>query len=204
MEKIRTKLIYLFYGTFMFLAHTATVLAADPDKTEQNKTIFDRLLPRPGEVPSGTPTNPELGAIGDLPEIVPEAAFTSIIKTILGASMILTIIAIGVVAFYYVTGQGEEEDMNKAKSIILYLVVGMADSASRLLDVVGTGDITECRQSRPDLQQRYHLTVFRTVEPDACRLTRLQRPYLNFVACTGIYARSEIGETNNLYPGLRP
>lgn len=81
------------------------------------------LLPRPGS--TNTKYN-ELKAVSDLPELTDKAFFTSAIKTILGLSMVITLVAIIIAAIYYIYAQGEEESITKGKDIILYLIIGLA------------------------------------------------------------------------------
>jgi Na+-translocating ferredoxin:NAD+ oxidoreductase RnfG subunit len=95
----------------------------------------DDLLPRPGEKESTYATEnikkyEELGTVADLPEVTDTALMTTIIKTILGWAMLLTIAGIVVASVYYLTSRGKEEDVTKAKDILLYLVVGMAIMAA--------------------------------------------------------------------------
>ncbi len=82
------------------------------------------LLPRPTKV--GGKEVKELKAVADLPEITDRQFFTSAIKTILGLSMVITLVAIIVAAIYYIYAQGAEDDIKKGKDIILYLIIGMA------------------------------------------------------------------------------
>ncbi|MBD3361045.1 hypothetical protein GF366_04580 [Candidatus Peregrinibacteria bacterium] len=92
---------------------------------------IEELLPRPGEYGEELRKQyPETGTVGDLPEVGTEEVFAESIKTILEWAMLFTIAAIVVAAIYYLKSQGKEEDIAKAKSIILYLVVGMAIMAA--------------------------------------------------------------------------
>jgi hypothetical protein len=102
----------------------------DADCTEGLQCIYGKcdeavrsLLPRPGEFDKKS--NNELKAIGSLPEVSAESLIKTVIKTILGASMLLTLIAIVFAAVYYIKSQGQEEDISKAKNIILFLIIGM-------------------------------------------------------------------------------
>ncbi len=85
------------------------------------------LVPRIEDQDTGEGTgNPLKG----LPDVTSDEVFRTAIKTILGASMLLTIAAIVIAAIYYIQSQGQEEDISKAKNIILYLVIGMAIMAA--------------------------------------------------------------------------
>ncbi|MFA6306027.1 MAG: hypothetical protein WC651_04900 [Candidatus Gracilibacteria bacterium] len=84
---------------------------------------LDKLTPRPGQ----TETNDykELDAIKDLPSLTMESAISNIIKTVLGWSMILTLVALVVTGIFYLKSQGEDEDTSKAKKMIMYLLIGV-------------------------------------------------------------------------------
>jgi len=106
-----------------------------------DKKVSD-LLPRPGE--SGTESSvvitnkyKELDAVGNLPEIGIEGAMTTVIKTILGWAMIITVVALVIMGIYYLISMGNEEDISKAKDIILYLIIGMAIMAAAYGVVAG-------------------------------------------------------------------
>lgn len=89
------------------------------------------MLERPGEYDDKVLKSPaETGAVADLPSISLESGFKTAMKTILGASMIITIVAIVFAAVYYIISQGNDEDISKAKNIILYLIIGMAIMAA--------------------------------------------------------------------------
>lgn len=75
---------------------------------------------------TGAKNNP----IATLPDVTSDDVFRTVIKTILGASMLLTIVAIVMAGAYYIQSQGEEEDITKAKNIILYLIIGMVIMAA--------------------------------------------------------------------------
>jgi len=72
----------------------------------------------------------ELKAVQNLPDITPQQIIASIIKTILGWSMLIALAAIIVSAIYYLNARGKEEDISKAKNIIIYLIIGMAIMAA--------------------------------------------------------------------------
>ena len=81
------------------------------------------LLPRPTTTGEGVT---ELTATGNLPKVSIENFYATIIKTLLGWAMLITLAAIVVAAIYYLKSRGKEEDISKAKDIILYLAIGMA------------------------------------------------------------------------------
>jgi hypothetical protein len=70
--------------------------------------------------------NKDAQQVAHLPDVSLEGGMTLAIKTILKSAMLLTIIAIVVAAIYYIISRGKDEDMTKAKDIILYLIIGMA------------------------------------------------------------------------------
>lgn len=113
MKKLFPKLV-LIAITILSLSQVA--LAVD----------VEDLLPRPGEEIGKELPPEELEAVAALPEVTPEAVFSTAIKTILGWSMLLALIAIIVAAIYYMQSRGTEEDISKAKNIIIYLIIGMA------------------------------------------------------------------------------
>ncbi|NIA02221.1 MAG: hypothetical protein GWP15_02455 [Nitrospirae bacterium] len=96
------------------------------------------ILERPGQFDDKTLKSPtETRAVAELPDISLESGFKTAMKTILGTAMILTIIAIVIAAVYYILSQGNDEDISKAKNIILYLVIGMAIMAAAYGIVTG-------------------------------------------------------------------
>lgn len=118
----------------MFLS-TNIALAVDIEQ--------DDLLPRPGESTGSFQSGrieaeyPEVAAVGDLPEVTAEGAVTIAIQTVLGWAMLLALVAIVVASIYYIKGEGEEEQIAKAKRIIVYLVVGMIVMAAAYGIVTG-------------------------------------------------------------------
>lgn len=107
----------------------------------------DQLLPRSGEQSkSGDDFTikldniekyPETGNIANLPQLTDTSLFMNIIQIILGWSMLITLVALVVAAIYYLISRGKEEDITKAKDIIIYLLIGMAIMASAYGIVVG-------------------------------------------------------------------
>lgn len=97
------------------------------------KNLIDTLTQKPNSSdPNQTTKN-----IQNLPDVTLESVGATVIKTLLGWSMLFTIIAIVVAAMYYLTAQGKEESLSKAKSIILYLVIGLAVMAGAYGIVTG-------------------------------------------------------------------
>ena len=70
--------------------------------------------------------NDQLKAVEALPKISAEQIISVAILQILEWTFVLTVIAIVVAAIYYIIGRGNDEDITKAKNIILYLIIGMA------------------------------------------------------------------------------
>ncbi len=102
--------------------------AAPPPETmtqEQMQEQLDALTQRIGK--ERTDTSKE---ISNLPSIGMEKGIATIIKTVLGWATIFTIIAIIVASIYFLTSQGKEESVTKAKDIIVYLIIGMIIMAS--------------------------------------------------------------------------
>lgn len=98
---------------------------------------IDALTSRPGQKDKIKEDYPETTAVANLPNVTLESAMSEVILLILRISMLLTIIAIVVAAIYYIISRGKEEDITKAKDIILYLVIGMAIMAAAYGIVAG-------------------------------------------------------------------
>jgi hypothetical protein len=102
---------------------------ADPDKIKNYSdgqtgvctNLIDALTQR-----TSNASNPDSQALKTLPDVSLEGGMTLAIKAMLRSAMYLTIIAIVIAAIYYIISRGKDEDMTKAKDIILYLVIGMA------------------------------------------------------------------------------
>lgn len=63
--------------------------------------------------------------VDNLPDIGLEEAVGMAIKTVLRWSFFLTLISLVMASIYYIISMGKEEDVTKAKDIIMYLVIGM-------------------------------------------------------------------------------
>lgn len=145
MKKILTTISALLISITFLIPQTAFAVACSDTTpcTQQGqmciggqcKVLEDELLPRPGELDGST--SGELQVIGDLPEVGYEQLGKTIIKTILGWSMLLTLIGLVVASIYYLTSLGKEEDITKAKNIIIYLIVGMAIMAASYAIITG-------------------------------------------------------------------
>lgn len=109
-----------------------TGLVCSSNKICQSAT--DVLLPIPDET---IEDYPEVEAVRNLPRITIEGALATVVKTLLGWSMIFALGAIIVSALYYLISRGKEEDTAKAKQIILYLVIGIAIMAAAYGVVTG-------------------------------------------------------------------
>lgn len=86
-------------------------------------TSVDQLVPR--DIMKDSPYS-DSSAVSKLPNVTIEAAITSVIKTVLGWSIIFTLAALIVAAVYYLIAQGKEDEIGKSKDIIVYLVIGLA------------------------------------------------------------------------------
>ncbi|MFC1615851.1 hypothetical protein ACFL21_01810 [Patescibacteria group bacterium] len=117
------KLAIIALGIFLLSSSITFAKTVDIDS--------ESLLPRPGESTGDEESGkleieyPELGVVGNLPEVTAEGAVTAVIKTILGWTMLLALVAIVVAGIYYLKSEGEEEEIAKAKRILVYLIVGM-------------------------------------------------------------------------------
>ena len=127
--KTSTKIIASIFLSILIITTLGSIAYAD--------NISD-LVPRPGELDRDQIERyPELEPLGDLPDVTIEAAIATVVKTILGAAIILTIIAIVVAGLYFIIGEGEEEDVTKGKKIIKYLAIGMFIMSAAYGVVVG-------------------------------------------------------------------
>ncbi|MFH1284035.1 MAG: hypothetical protein ABIH78_00375 [Candidatus Peregrinibacteria bacterium] len=150
MKKIALTISLLITNIFLLGTLQAYAATEGPCQTNANcgpgevcnsgvcVNYVDELLPRPGEY--GEPTReqyPETATIGDLPEIGTAEVFAGIVKTILGWSMLITLAALVIAGIYYLTSQGDEESLSKAKSTIIYLLLGMAIMAAAYGIVAG-------------------------------------------------------------------
>lgn len=138
MKKIFTTLLLTLILT---LALGATALAVNEKPKDSETPNIEELMPKLGTgelkdygVEEG---QTEIMAVNALPKSSVENILTTIIKTILTGAMILTTIALIVTGVYYLISQGNEEQVNKAKDIILYLVIGIAIMAGSLGIVTG-------------------------------------------------------------------
>lgn len=104
--------------------------------------LLDALTVRPGG--TGKPA-----AVAGLPDITLEQGIASIIRTILGWSMLFTIIAIVVAAIFLLKSQGNDEDTKKAKDIILYLIIGVVIMAAAYGIVTGISSFDFFRGTPP-------------------------------------------------------
>lgn len=105
-----------------------------PDSaTGRCRNTIDVLTQRP----NADKPNPDIKSVQNLPSITLESGIAVTIKAMLRSAMLLVIIAIVVAAIYYIISRGKEEDLTKAKDIILYLVIGLAIIAAAYGIVAG-------------------------------------------------------------------
>lgn len=112
MNKILAK---IQIGIFILLNFAQTTFA---DPVEVND-----LLPPTTNIPT---IYDETQTLANLPDVTVEQAIATTIKTILGWTMIITIIGIVVAGIFYMIAEGDEEKTGKAKKIIVSLAIGMA------------------------------------------------------------------------------
>ncbi len=132
MKKTLIKLATIL-GTILLstsLVHAAPTSEAKPDATQKKATTtksvdINKLMPKDVKAIEDIGKD-ELKATKQLPNVSTEQIVGTIILQILEWTFVLTVIAIVVAAIYYVIARGNEEDINKSKNIILYLVIGMA------------------------------------------------------------------------------
>ncbi len=102
---------------------------------QSEEKMIDTLLPKPGK--ENIDKYEEIKAVGDLPILPTQNIVGTAIRAILGWSMLFTIIALVVAGIFYLTSQGKEEELSKAKSVIIYLIIGMAIMAGSYGIVIG-------------------------------------------------------------------
>lgn len=120
MKKLLTKFIILF----SILISTGAVTLAGTVDTKS-------LLPK------ATGPYDELKAVAALPEVTITQTITIIIKTILGWSMLITLVVLVFMGIYYLQSLGNEDDLSKVKNMMVYLVIGMAIMAAAYGVIVG-------------------------------------------------------------------
>lgn len=99
---------------------------------------IEELIPREGiQNSKNTQQYTDIQAVAQLPDLTIESAITSIIKTILGWSILFALVALVIAAGYYLVAQGQEDNLNKSKDIIIYLIIGLAIMASAYAIVTG-------------------------------------------------------------------
>lgn len=116
------KLVLLFTLIASIILSFQTVMAKD--------VSVDSLISQPGKLKPAEGTDPSyeapLKAVSNLPAVSIEESVGIVIKTVLRWSFYLTIVSLVVASIYYIMSMGKEEDITKARNIILYLVIGMA------------------------------------------------------------------------------
>lgn len=145
MKKI---LITIGLTTILLIQMTSVALAKECvtslqcDKGEIcAKNVCTDLIPRAGEDLSTNKKYPETGKLVDLPEVTVEDVIATTIMTILKWSLSLAIVALIVTGTYYLISQGNEEELSKAKNILIYLIVGMLIIAAAYAIVSGVAQI---------------------------------------------------------------
>jgi hypothetical protein len=108
---------------FSLIIPTSTVFAIE-GKTD-TKVDVDKLI---NEIAPTADKDHEaqLTTFKNLPNVELEQGVGIAIKTVLRWSFYLTLISLVVASIYYIMSMGKEEDITKARNIILYLVIGMA------------------------------------------------------------------------------
>lgn len=121
----------LLTQTFIVMFSSSTFAApatVDPNDLIFNNTgnIGKKIMK---QLPETSGTAKDFAAqdnVTKLPDLTLEQVVGNAVKTVLKVTMYLTIISIVVAAVYYIISLGKEEDLTKARNIILYLVIGMA------------------------------------------------------------------------------
>ena len=79
----------------------------------------------------------EIATYQELPDLSVGEFIGATVKTLIGWSMIITIIAIVVTGIFFLTAQGKDEDISKAKDVMIYALIGLVIMASAYAVVVG-------------------------------------------------------------------
>ena len=107
-----------------------------------NKVDIDKLMPDEVSIDEKEMGTKEIDALEKLVDKSAEEIIGSAILQILEWTFVLTVIAIVVAAIYYIIGRGNDEDITKAKNIILYLIIGMALIAASYGIIAGITQLT--------------------------------------------------------------
>jgi uncharacterized membrane protein len=111
-------------GCFFFLSQT-NFAHADRNAAQEAEQRLSDLTERLGEGRNDPST-----LVNQLPSIDMNTGIAFVIKTILSWAMLFTIIGIVVAAIFFLVSQGKEENITKAKDILVYLIIGMIIMAS--------------------------------------------------------------------------
>lgn len=126
MNKLIKKISSLIGIVILNLAMFNTMALAEGDKVDINDVLY-----RSAETYESDAVNyPETIHVAHLPDVEVDSIITVTVKTILEWAMLIALVAIVIAAIYYIISKGQEEDISKAKDIILYLVIGMAIMAA--------------------------------------------------------------------------
>jgi cation transporter-like permease len=79
----------------------------------------------------------EINTYNNLPDLSISEFIAAVVRTLLGWSMIITIVAIVVTGVFFLTAQGKDEQITKAKSIIVYLLIGLLVMSAAYGIVIG-------------------------------------------------------------------
>lgn len=125
-------------STFLITAISLILISAVSHAATTDELVKD-LLPVDefAELMEEEDKNHAIIAYNNLPSLSIPQLMASVIRTLLGWSMILTIIAIVVTGIYFLTAQGKDEQISKAKDLILYLLIGLVIMASAYGLIVG-------------------------------------------------------------------
>lgn len=156
-ENAKNQVLYAIVGFLIaLLAYTIVTIITNikfsnesaihflPSAYASTIDVDSQLLPTPGEKYDGAEDDgtdakfySELSAVENLPQVDESIVITTVIKTILGAASLLTIIAIVVAGIYFLIARGEEEKATKAKGILTNLIIGMVIIAAAYAVISG-------------------------------------------------------------------
>ena len=110
MKNIKNKILISIVSIYLLNLSTFA-------KNKTKKATPDTLLPKPDKDISKAASN--------LPDVSVANLISDIIKQILTWTFTISVIALIVAGFYYLTSQGDEEKSTKAKDVIKYLIAGL-------------------------------------------------------------------------------
>jgi len=130
---MRTTTIKFCMLLTMFAINIGQMAFIEENTAQAAPVEIDKLI----QSPTGTDITKEQEVVGKLPKVEAQTLLTIVIKYILRLAAILTMIALIITAIYYLISMGKEEDISKARNILIYLIIGIVIIASSYGIVTG-------------------------------------------------------------------